>query len=87
MTDEAPKQSLNALVKVREAFVKAETPLTLYDIKSVTNLTPSAVSMALCHLLRQRYVTRELIKNPSLKARRIVWSYQYHPKRLPKEES
>lgn len=77
--------SKNALVKVRKAFQDSPDPLTLYELKTVTELTPAAISMALCHLLRQRYVSRELIKNPSLKARKIVWLYKYHSERLPKE--
>lgn len=79
--------SKNALVKVRQAFKDSPDPLTLLELKNATNLTPAAISMSLCHLLRQRYVTRELIKNPSLKARKIVWLYKYHNERLPKEKN
>lgn len=76
-------KSTNALVKVREAFVSAEKPLTLSEIRETTKLASSSISMALCHLRRQRYVTRELIANETQRARKTVWSYSYHPDRLP----
>lgn len=76
------KQSTNALVKVREIFVKEKKPLTLSYIREKTKLTSSAISMALCHLRKQRYVTRELVANNTLRARKTVWSYEYHPERI-----
>lgn len=76
------KQSSNALVKVREIFVKEKKPLTLSYIREKTMLTSSAISMALCHLRKQRYVTRELVANNTLRARKTVWSYEYHPERI-----
>ena len=76
------KQSSNALVKVREVFVKEKKPLTLSYIREKTKLTSSAISMALCHLRKQRYVTRELVENHTVRARKTVWSYEYHPDRI-----
>ena len=76
------KQSSNALVKVRETFVKEKKPLTLSIIREKTNLTSAAIAMALCHLRKQRYVTRELVANNTLRARKTVWSYEYHPERI-----
>jgi len=76
------KQSSNALVKVRAVFVKEKKPLTLSAIREKTNLTSAAIAMALCHLRKQRYVTREIVPNTTLRARKEVWSYQYHSDRI-----
>jgi len=76
------KQSSNALVKVRAVFVKEKKPLTLSAIREKTNLTSAAIAMALCHLRKQRYVTREIVPNTTIRARKKVWSYQYHPDRI-----
>ncbi len=76
------KQSSNALVKVRAVFVKEKKPLTLSAIREKTNLTSAAIAMALCHLRKQRYVSREIVTNTTLRARKEVWSYQYYPDRI-----
>jgi len=41
--------------------------------------------MALCYLMKMRYLTRELTNNTTPKSRKQVWLYTYHPIRLPKE--
>ena len=76
------KQSNNALVKVRAVFVKEKKSLTLSAIREKTNLTSAAIAMALCHLRKQRYVTREIVPNTTIRARKEVWSDQYHPDRI-----
>jgi DNA-binding transcriptional regulator GbsR (MarR family) len=76
------RQNSNALVKIRAVFVKEKKPLTLSAIREKTNLTSAAISMALCHLRKQRYVTRELVANNTIRARKTVWSYEYHPERI-----
>jgi len=78
--------SKNALVRVRETFLSAETSLTLPMIRERTNLSNSAISMALCHLYRNRYVSRELTERTHERARKTIWSYRYHPEKLPKQE-
>ena len=75
------KKSSNALVKVRAAFIQEGMPLTLATLVMKTELKSPEVSMALCHLRKQRYVTRELIANHG-KGRKNVWSYYYHPDRI-----
>ena len=82
------QNSKNALARVRETFLSEQMPLTLPMIRERTNLTNAAISMALCHLHRHRYVSRELVeyKSDYEKARKTIWSYQYHPEKLPKEQ-
>lgn len=75
----------NALVKVRKVFVDEKTPLTLSMIREKTDLTTAAVSMALCHLRKQRYVKRMLVDNHTYKARKTVWLYEYYPERISQE--
>lgn len=73
------KQSVNAVRRVREAFAKAQSPQTLLQIQTETQLEASQVSMALCYLRNYRFVTRELVANPVGKGRKEVWLYKYFP--------
>ena len=79
----------NAAIKVRQAFETAKKPLTSSEIKTyIDDLKPSEISMALCYLHRQRYVSRTLVKNPATgrdTGRNNIWLYEYHQTRLPKE--
>lgn len=77
------KTGANALVKVRKVFLENQKPMTLTEIRENTGLKSPEVSMALCHLMKFRYLTRERIPNVITgKARKMVWSYEYHPDRV-----
>lgn len=84
MQDAQPKRSSNAASKVRQSFINSPNPLTLVDIKKLhPDLLPSEISMALCYLRKQKYVSREQVKqDESAKGRKQVWQYTYHPQRL-----
>ena len=71
------KQSVNAVKRVRQAFEKAGIPQTLKKIQIETGLEAPEVSMALCYLLKSRFVTRQEIPNPEGKGRASVWMYSY----------
>ena len=73
---------MGAAKTVRSLFIEMGMPLTLSDITAKTRLKPSEISMALCYLRRNRYLTRELISNPTQKGRKNVWSYEYHTDRV-----
>jgi hypothetical protein len=76
----------NASVKVRKVFQDFSSELTLTQIREyLPELKASEVSMALCYLMRMRYLTRNAIENNSPKQRKSVWQYTYHAERLPKE--
>ena len=72
---------MGAATTVRNAFIGAEKPMTLSEIATKTNLKASEISMALCHLRKNRYLSRELIANAAGKGRKNVWQYQYHADR------
>lgn len=77
----------NASNKLREVFISNKKPLTSNEIKKLcVDLKPNEISMGLCYLQKARYLTRELIPNPTKMARKNVWIYTYHPQRLPKEQ-
>ena len=77
----------NSVANIRKIFVDAGTPLTLPEINAIRpELLPSQISMALCYLMKQRYVTREQIPNQNKRGRKNVWSYTYHEVRLPENE-
>lgn len=74
----------NAANKVHSFFKSSDKPLTLHEIKTATELRANEVSMALCHLRKQGYLTRELAKN-TIGNRKQVWEYIYHSDRSAKE--
>ena len=76
------KRSAKAASKVRSLFIASNEALTLSDIASKTDLKAPEISMALCYLRRQKYLSREQIKNATSKGRKQVWSYNYHPDRI-----
>lgn len=62
--------------------------MTLKEINQfLPELLPNEISMALCYLRRQRYLTREQIPSQDKMGRKKVYIYTYHSTRLPKEEN
>jgi hypothetical protein len=78
----------NALVKVRAFLVEnANTEVTFSEIRiKCSDLINSEISMALCHLTKQRYLTRSRVDSRFNHGRHTVWQYKYHIKRLPEAE-
>lgn len=77
----------NAAIRVRDVFKAAQQPLTLSDVNiALPDLKASQISMALCYFRKQRYVSREQIKNEKNKGRKQVWLYTFHEVKLPKSE-
>lgn len=75
----------NAATKIRDVFKSADGPLTLTDIRhALPELKPSQISMGLCYFMRQRYMTREPIKNEQSRGRKTVWLYTFYLQKLPK---
>jgi len=76
----------NAAIRVRDVFRAAQQPLTLADVNNaLPDLKASQISMALCYFRKQRYVTREQVKNEKNKGRKQVWLYTFHDVKLPKD--
>jgi predicted transcriptional regulator len=57
--------------------------ITLAEIDARCDLKTCEISMALCYLLKQRYVTRVPIKSNLILGRKEVWLYTYYSKRQP----
>ena len=77
----------NAASKIRDVFKSAQSPLTLTDIRhALPELKSSQISMALCYFMRQRYMSREQIKNEQSRGRKTVWLYTFYTQKLPKPE-
>jgi hypothetical protein len=57
--------------------------ITLVEIAEKTDLKVSEISMALCYLLRQRYVTRVHVKSNQKLGRKNIWTYTYSTTKLP----
>ena len=72
----------NAAIKIRALLREHEGKITLAQIAEKTTLKSNEISMVMCYLLKQRYVTRERIKADNIKGRKEVWSYTYHRVRM-----
>ena len=72
----------NAAVKIRALLREHEGEITLAQIAEKTDLKGSEISMVMCYLLKQRYVTRVQIKADKIKGRKQVWLYTYHRIRM-----
>ena len=72
----------NAATKLREAFTKENKPLTAFQLQTIADLKPNEVSMALCYLKKQRYVSRELIPHKGM-GRKNIFIYTYSKEKLP----
>ena len=76
--------SANSVAKIRGLFIQKPVSMTLNEInKELPELKPSDISMALCYLLKQRYLQRALVANTTPKERKSVWQYTYSQSKLP----
>lgn len=72
----------HSAAKVRRTFVLQQKPLTLTQIKEFhPELQASEISMALCHLMKLKHLSRVQVPNPSPKGRKVIYKYTYHPER------
>ena len=72
----------NAASKIRVLLRERQGEITLAQIEKMTDLKANEISMALCYLLKQRYVTRIKVKSDAIRGRKEVWSYTYHRIRM-----
>ena len=72
----------NAASKIRVLLRERQGEITLTQIEKMTDLKANEISMALCYLLKQRYVTRIKVKSNSIRGRKEVWLYTYHPEKI-----
>jgi hypothetical protein len=74
----------NAATKVRDLFQLTQRPMTLTEIrKAQPDLKASQISMALCYFMKQRYMTREQIKNEMSRGRKNVYVYTFYNDKQP----
>lgn len=77
------EKKVGSATKVRTLFINSDKPLTISDIRvSYPELKPNEISMALCYLLKQKYLTRETTENKVKGGRKNVFLYTYHANRL-----
>ena len=77
-------KATNTLMAV---FRDATSRLTMPDILAIApDLRKNEVSMALCHLTKQGFLSREKVDRVSPRGRKEIWSYQFHADRQ-KEKS
>ena len=72
----------NATSTLRAIFAK-QVPLTMPEILNLApDLKKNEVSMALCHLLKQGYLSREKVDRQGNRGRKEIWRYTFHENRL-----
>jgi hypothetical protein len=77
-----------AVTKIQALFKSNPNSFTLKAIKELQpDLKASEISMALCYLKKQRYVSRQAVTSNTVKGRKQVWSYTYHAEKLPVENT
>ena len=75
----------NAAKKVKSLLQANPVGLTLAEIKNqIPDLKANEISMALCYLMRMRWLSREPVKNAKTMGRKNVYTYTFHPERLTK---
>lgn len=75
----------NAAKKVKSLLQSNPVGLTLSEIKNqIPDLKANEISMALCYLMRMRWLTRQPVKNTKTMGRKNVYTYTYHSERLTK---
>jgi predicted transcriptional regulator len=72
-----------AVSTLREILKDQVGEFTLAQIDGQCDLKTCEISMALCYLLKQRYVTRVSIKSNRILGRKSIWSYTYYKERQP----
>jgi hypothetical protein len=76
----------NATATLRALFDSNNVPLTMPDILNLApQLRKNEVSMALCHLLKLGYLSREKVDRKSLRGRKEIWQYTFHAQRINRE--
>jgi DNA-binding transcriptional regulator GbsR (MarR family) len=74
---------MGAAALTRKTFIESNKKLMLSDIATITGLQRSEISMSLNYLMKNRYLSRELVPATNTKGRKTVWLYQYHAERIP----
>jgi len=68
--------------RIRQAFREQKRPMTLTDIREVIpDMQRTQISMAMCYLMRQKYVIREKVPTSINAGRKEVWQYTYNDER------
>jgi hypothetical protein len=77
----------NATSTLTVIFQNATEELTMPELlKLAPTLQKNEISMALCHLLKQKYLSRAKVDRHGNRGRKEIWSYKYHADRQ-KEQS
>ena len=72
----------NAVSTLRKVLQDHDGEITLTQIAEKCDLRTNEISMALCYLKKQRYVTRSRIQSVIRMGRKEVWNYTYSSSRL-----
>jgi len=75
----------NASSTLLTVFKENNVPLTMHEIMPmVPTLRKNEISMALCYLLKQGYLSRQRIDRLGTRGRKEIWQYQFHADRQRK---
>lgn len=62
-------------------FRESNTPLTMHELLPIAELKKNEISMALCYLMKQGYLSREKVERRGTRGRKEIWSYTFHADR------
>jgi hypothetical protein len=72
----------NASSTLMTIFRESKEPLTMHELLPLAeSLKKSEISMALCYLLKQGYLSREKVERRGTRGRKEIWCYQFHADR------
>ena len=73
----------NAVKKIKDLFLTVTQPLTSNKIQeNFPELKMNQISMALSYLVKQKYLTRELINSTNKFGRKSIYNYTYNKEEL-----
>lgn len=77
----------NASSTLLTIFREIEKPLTMHELLPMAeSLKKNEISMALCYLMKQGYLSREKIERQGNRGRKEVWKYTFHADRQKSKE-
>ena len=72
----------NASNTLLTLFRESDGPLTMHELLPMAeSLKKNEISMALCYLTKQGYLSREKVERRGNRGRRQIWSYTFHADR------
>jgi hypothetical protein len=78
----------NASSTLMTIFRESSEPLTMHELLPMAeSLKKNEISMALCYLLKQGYLSREKVERRGTRGRKEIWLYTFHADRQKEQHN